>query len=110
MKTTYPILLATLAIGLALAGCKKKEAAGASNSPMGCLIKMQNAMYPAPPDIQASMEKVAFGIRYRQYETALPELEKIAANPSLTDAQKKTVNDTSESLKKAMAAPPPAPK
>jgi hypothetical protein len=110
MKTTNPILMVMLAIGLALTGCKKKAAASSSNTPMGCLIKMQNALYPATPETQASMEKVAFGIRYRQYENALPELDKMAANPALNDAQKKTVNDTIESIKKAMAAPPPAPK
>jgi len=106
-----PLLLAILAIGLALTGCKKKDTSGgASDNPMGALIKMQQAIYPAPPEVQASMEKVAFGIRYRQYETAMPELDKIAANPSLTDPQKKAVNATIESLKKAMAAPPPTPK
>ena len=106
-----PLLLVILAIGLALTGCKKKDASGgSSDNPMSALIKMQQAIYPAPPEIQASMEKVAFGIRYRQYETAMPELEKIAANPTLNDAQKKAVNDTMEALKKAMAAPPSAAK
>lgn len=109
MKKLNPLLV-ILAIGLALTGCKKKEDTAYTNNPMGALIKMQQAIYPAPPEVQASMEKVAFGIRYRQYETALPELDKIAAHPSLNDAQKKAVNDTIESLKKAMATPPPAPK
>jgi hypothetical protein len=72
---------------------------------MTAATALQKAFAGSAPEMQASVEKIYSGIRYGEYPAALAELEKLAANPGLNDAQKKTVNDVTEQLKQAAAAP-----
>jgi hypothetical protein len=110
MKTINHVLLFLAVTTLALAGCGKssKDTANAANPMTGVAILQKS--FPAPsPELQASIGKIYTGIRYGEYAIAQPELDKVAADPSLNDAQKKAVSDLTEQLKKAIAAAPPKP-
>ena len=103
MKTINPILVVIITAMLAVVGCKKSDSnSGAKNvSALGIIRKA----FPNPgPDISPSVEKIAFGMRYGDYNAALAELDKLAANPSLTPDQKKAVADATEAVKKSQAA------
>jgi hypothetical protein len=45
---------------------------------------------------------VSFGIRYGDFNKTLAELTKLAGNPSLTEPQKKAVNDVIAQVKQAL--------
>lgn len=105
MKTTIWLISLLIAGAFLLAACSKSEKAPPSQGPN--VAKLQQAFPTPTPEIQASLAKVAFGFRYGQYPEALAELDKIAADPSLTEAQKKAVTEFSEELKKKAASPAP---
>ena len=110
MKTTNWLIGLLLAATLALAGCGKSDKAGAG-PPKADLSKLQRA-FPAPtPQMQQCLTTIATGFRYGQYADAFAALDKLAADPSATEAQKKAVAEFTEQLKKmaAGAAPAPAP-
>jgi hypothetical protein len=110
MNMPNRLLVIIAAIVVVVTGCGKKNDAGSpATSAMGALMKLQQSFPTANPDVQPALSKIASGIRYGQYETALPELDKLAAMPNLNDAQKKAVNETMEQIKKAMAATPAKP-
>ena len=82
---------------------------------MGCrpaidLPKFQQA-FPSPtPEQQGTLAKVLEGTRYGLYPQALAALDKLAADPTLTEPQKKAVSDLIAGIKQTMAkapAPPP---
>ena len=105
MKTTNRIAIALLAGVFALAGCgkssKPQPSAAVAVTDMG---KLQQA-FPSPSaEVQASLNKVRFAVRYRQYEIVLTELDKLAKDASLTEPQKKAVNDKLEQVKQAVSA------
>jgi hypothetical protein len=92
---------------LLLAGCNKSSSSTATaGEPMAVVPNFHKAFPSPPPEVAASIEKIVSGVRYRQYQEALPELEKLAANPSLTPGQKKAVDGLLDRVKKAMATPP----
>jgi len=70
------------------------------------LPKLQEAFQGADQSVQASLSQATFGIRYRQYAVAFQELEKLSANPSLTEPQKKIVTDVLSQMKQAVAKDP----
>jgi len=106
MKLTCSLL------GLALAGlltsvgtgCKKSEPPPQAVAHDGVAIdshKLQ-AAFPTPSeDLRQALRKFAMDLRYGNYPEAMADLDKIAADPSLNEAQKKLVADTIEQVKKA---------
>ncbi len=95
---------------LVLAGCGKSDSAGDRGIPRAMdLPKFQQA-FPSPtPEQQANIAKVSEGVRYGLYPNAVAALDKLAADPTLTDAQKKAVSDLLAGVKETMAKAPPAP-
>lgn len=98
------------------AGCKKKPLAGTQGAPIQIegiavdLPKLQAAIAAGGnADLQAGVSGVYQGIRYRQYQKALMELDKLASDTNLTDEQKKLANEVLEQLKQVVAKAPPAP-
>src|SRR5947208_1194312 len=103
MKLINSLFLILIAATVTLVGCKKSDSnTGATNvSALGIIRKA----FPNPgPDVAPSVEKIAFGMRYGDHNAALAELDKLAANPSLTPDQKKAVADATEAVKKSQAA------
>ena len=108
------ISLITLVALLPLAGCGK-SGGSPSKGPVirGVLVetpKLQEAFATASPDVQAQLSKVQMGIRYGEFQTAATELEKLAANPGLTEAQKKAAADVAVQIKEVLSKPPETPK
>jgi hypothetical protein len=111
MKTTTYLLMVLMAGMLALAGCgKPKQPPPPPVPPVADVGKLFEA-FPSPSaEVQGSLGKVRFAVRYRQLDVALVELDKLAQIPDLTDAQKKAVSDKIEQVKRAidevLAKPP----
>ena len=105
MKMTNYLLVILMAGAFTLAGCGKSSkpppAAAAGLMNMG---NLQQA-FPSPSaEIQNSLHRISMGARYRQFEVVLAELDKLANDASLTEPQKKAVNEKIEQVKQAMSA------
>jgi hypothetical protein len=61
------------------------------------------------PEVRTNLAQVQFGIRYGDWQKAMTALERIAAVPSLTDPQRKVVNDVMGQIKQATGAAPRKP-
>ncbi len=117
MKLTNFVLGIFLAVGLAgLAGCKKKQAGTIIPPPMtveGVNVELPKLMAlidaGGNAELQASVRNVQMSLRYRQWDKTLAEMEKLAANPTLNDEQKKAANEVFEQLKQVAAKAPPPP-
>jgi hypothetical protein len=101
MRTTNWLVGILMAGALVLGGGGKSEKPAPSAAVI--LAKLQQAFPAATPEIQKSLGKIAFGFRYGQYPAALAELDNLAANPSLTEAQKQAVSGFTEEMKKMAA-------
>lgn len=110
MKTNNWVSI-ILAVGLAaLSGCGKSDKDTAQSIPATMdLAKFEQAFPAATADQQAQIAKVMAGVRYRLYPDALAGVQKLAADPGLSEAQKKAVKEMQEGIKQEMAkaaAPP----
>lgn len=94
-----------LALAMTFIGCGKSKSAPplAINGVTIDLPKLQRTCGSSSPTIHDSLDKVRLSIRYADYRTALEELGKLANNPDISEAQKKTINDVSEQVKQALA-------
>lgn len=90
-------------------GCKKSESATPPATSVDFASLSQ--AFPSPtPEVQQDLRSVQRAIQYRTYAEALTALDKLAALPDLTDAQKKAVNDTAQQVKQVQAnGQPPLP-
>jgi len=95
------------------AGCKKREQyVGPPQEYYGIKVnwaKLNTEFTNASPDVQANVSLAVRAFRYALFTNALVELDKLANNPNLTDAQKKLVSDLSEQTKQVIAKAPPSP-
>ena len=98
---------------LVLAGCGKPKAAGPQpmiiNGVNVDLPKMQAAFPSDKPEVMDCINKTRMCIRYGKYAEALPELDKLAASPGITDAQKAVVNDVMAQMKQVITKAPATP-
>lgn len=65
--------------------------------------KLQQMFATEKPELQSGASKATMAIRYGQHAEALAELEKLAANASLTEPEKKVVNDVIGQVKQLLA-------
>ncbi len=101
---------------LGVTGCGKKGPQGSTVPPMEVegvkvdLPKLQAAVDSSGnADLQSSVRQVLMAFRYRQYDKALMEMEKVTNDPNLTEDQKKLATEVFEQVKQVAAkAPPPA--
>ena len=109
MKTLHWILLALATTAFAITGCKKSQPPIPSPQVNGVTVdipKLMTAFNGAPPDVQAQVTQVSYGIRYTDYMKAMEALDKLANDPNTTEAQKKVVNEVIEQVKQVMNAAP----
>ena len=110
MKTTLWISGALLAAVLVLAGCGKSDKSTAQRIPATMdITKFQQAFPAATPEQGNNIAKVTQGVRYRLYPDALAALNKLAADPTLTDPQKKAVNEMLQGIQQALTNAPASP-
>ena len=111
MKLTPSLFGLALAglVAVAGAGCNKTQKP--STAPInanGVAIdsrKLQAELASTTSDtLRKDLQKFNFSLRYRNYVDAMVALDKIAADPSLTEPQKKLVADVMEQVKQANAA------
>ena len=107
MKLT-PSLLGLAVAGLLFtvgAGCKKAEQAPPPVQQNGVTIdahKLQAEFASSTsPEVRQNLQKFTMSLRYKSYMDAMMALDKIAADPSLTEPQKKLAADVMEQLKQA---------
>ena len=94
-----------------MAGCGKSGDSAAPPPPVGMVDfgALQKAFPTPAPEVAACLEKLRFTTRYRQYDVAMGELDKLTQLPDLTEEQKKVVNGAIEQVKvlvSKMPAPP----
>ncbi len=118
MKLLRVLFALALLLGLAsFTACKKK---GQISNKMPPLIvegvsvdlpKLQSSVdATGNADLQSSVRSVLMAFRYRQYDKALMDMEKVTNDPNLNEEQKKLANEVFEQVKQVVAkAPPPAP-
>ena len=95
---------------LALAGCSKSDKGSPARQPGRVDISQLQQQFPNPtPEIAACIEKVRFACRYRNFDTAQAELDKLAQMPNLTEPQKKALDEVVEQVKTAIKAGAAAP-
>ena len=112
MKAMNCIPLILLASALALAGCGKPKTLTLTlppGSPVMELPKLNEAFVSPTPAQQPIVSEAYRSVRYSLYPQALAALDKLASDPTLTEPQKKSVNDLIESIKQAMAKAPAPP-
>lgn len=95
---------------VAFAGCKKSDQAVAPNTQFNGIkvewSKLETEFANSDPELQKTASAAVRSIRYSLFPQALVALESLAANPKLTEAQKKLVADVSEQAKQALAKAP----
>ena len=110
MKATKYLLMILVVGVLALAGCSKSDKGPPPRQPGRIdLSQLQQQFGNPAPEVAASLEKARFACRYRTFETAQPELDKLAQLPNLTEPQKKALEDVGEQIKTAVKAGAAAP-
>ena len=86
-----------------VAGCKKKgPAAPPAYDIRGVKVdspKLTMSLANASPEAKAQVTEFEMSLRYGMYEKSLVPLDKLANDPSLTESQKKVVNDVIEQMK-----------
>jgi len=103
-RTTW--LLGVALAGLMAAapiGCKKSEAPKpkAVDGVSIDLPKLTEALQAASPAVHTALSKVKFGVRYKRYDQSLKALDTLAADPTLTDAQKQLVTNVTAQVAQA---------
>lgn len=107
MKTTT-LVFGVMTVCLLGPGCKKKQ----SPSPPGTiqqygvavdLPKLDTAFPNASPGVQAAVMQVKNAYQRGQLPRMIMELDKLGNNPSLSEPQKKLVNDLIEQMRQVIA-------
>src|SRR5262245_4612778 len=101
-----------LLAAFAFAGCKKAQQEAPVPEFNGVKVnypKLQQAFANSSPELQQGVRDLIQGLRYGMYEKSLEALDKMSSDTSLTDEQKKVVNELIEQVKTlASKAPPPS--
>lgn len=116
MKSLKLVLAVTLVLGaVAITGCKKKGASGPPIAPMVVegvnvdLPKLQAAIdTTGNADLQSAVRGVLMDFRYRQYEKALMDIDKLSTDSNLNEEQKKIATEVLEQIKQVAQKAPPA--
>jgi hypothetical protein len=103
------VLLAVCVV--AFAGCKKTDQSVAPDTQFNGvkvdLPKFETEFSNSDQELQKAASLAARHIRYSQFPEALGDLERLSANPSLTEAQKKIATEVLEQTKQVIAKAPP---
>jgi len=112
MKNMKWITVSLLTVVLAFAGCSKSNQPPPGAPPPAAAIdvpKLRDACASGNAEVQAAAKRTLMAIQSGNFAVAGAELERLATNPSLTDAQKKVVQEVTEQVKQNMARMQAAP-
>ena len=113
MKTTMWIAGSLAGAVLIFSGCGKSQPGpeAAPAQPVSVDVpKLRDTCASGNAAVKAGANRAIMALRVGNYATALAELEKLAANPGLTELQKQAVKEVSEQVKHNLAITPPVPK
>ena len=97
MKSHVLALALLSMLTLALLGCGKSGSASVDPSPV------EKSFASADDTVKAAATKAVDAVKSADYNAAMAELLKLAADPKLTDSQKKAVAGVLDQLKSAVA-------
>jgi hypothetical protein len=97
----FAALLLSSLLSFVATGCKKDNGIPEHpKTPEEAILTLRQSLATAPKEVQDIMyNEVDTGIRYGKTQDAIAGLEKIAANPSLNEKQKKLATDVINMLK-----------
>ena len=109
MTLTHWIPGLLLASALVFAGCGKSNKVEPTDSAVLAVdaTNFRPAFASASPETKTIVDNVMMSIQASLYPDALVGLDKLAALPDLSEAQKKVVADMKDQVKKKLAAPAP---
>lgn len=112
MKSTLCAVLLVAMLSV-IAGCKKPQSQTATQDRYGIGVewpRLDTDFRDSEPVVQAAVASIKRSILYHQFPQAMAGLDRLASNPSLSDSQKKTVNElrdqTQQVMTKAASAQP----
>jgi hypothetical protein len=96
---------------LVFAGCGKSNKAGSEHISLAMALQNFHQAFPSPTtEQQETIAMVSQGFRNRRYPDAAAALTQLSGDASLTDAQKKAVNELLGGVNQMLTnAPPPPP-
>ena len=95
---------------LAFVGCGESKSVGNRGLPPAVDLPKFLQAFPSPtPSQQSNIARASEGVRYGLYPNALAALDKLAADPALTEAQKNAVSNLVAGIKHTMAKTPTPP-
>jgi len=113
MNIVCAALLVSLVVGAS--GCKKKQEQRAATTPMVIegvsvdLPKLSSLIEASGnADLQSAVGSVKMDLRYRQFEKALMDMEKLSGEATLNEEQKKVATDVLDQIKQVAQKAPPA--
>lgn len=113
MKRSHWLFLILALSFLAFTGCKKSEQfSGPPQEYYGVKLnwsQLNTAFTNASPEAQHDAYLAVRAFRYSQFPQAMVQLEKLATEPGLSEAQKNLVNELIEQTKQVVAKAPPPP-
>src|ERR1043166_4033265 len=96
MKPIMRALGTAFAFLIAISACKKSQPQTASQDRYGIGIdwpRLDTEFRNSEPNVQAAVSTIKRSILYHQFPQAIPDLKKLANNPTLTEPQKKTLTE-----------------
>jgi hypothetical protein len=102
LSTSLSCLLGAL---LACAGCGNKEQTPSANQISGVQVdmpKLGSTFEAASPELRSPIIEAGSNLRYGQYAKALASLSPLTNNASLTDQQKKVLNEVIDQIKQVI--------
>ncbi|HWY74436.1 MAG TPA: hypothetical protein VN281_02405 [Verrucomicrobiae bacterium] len=110
MKLSRSVIALVLIASLGLTGCGKSNSSSpppptANGATLDVGKLLQTLASSTSPDVKKGSTDLYLAMRYSDYDKAGAALEKIAADPSLTDVQKKAVSEAQEQVKQMAAKP-----
>jgi hypothetical protein len=112
MKITMWIAGSLTAAALICSGCGKPkqspQAPAAQPVPVN-VPKLRDACASGSAGVQSGANRAIMAIRMANWAAALAELDRLAANPSLTEPQKQAVSEVREQVKHNLAQSPAGP-
>ena len=110
MRTTHGLFAVLAVCFVVWIGCKKSEQPVAQRGESYGVDwgKVDSEFANATPEVRDSVSLTKRFFRYAQFPRAMMELQKLAGVSSLTESQKKLVNDLIEQAKQEIAKAPAA--
>lgn len=96
MKTITTLLISIVAVSLTLIACSKKGTVDTS--------AFENAFKSAEPAIQTAADKVVSAVKSADYSGAVTQLQSLAKEAKLTDAQQQAIKDLLTQVQQAITS------